>query len=986
MSIQNDWNTIGNTYGNLNDEISKSKFTYLEINNDDYLTNPEIVNIGCLCNDHSTNNRFTLSQIWKLPDTMLNNLANAKKITNDFYWVERKNINTNLIQKKPGLSCKTNSSKDYAFKDPITQKLAPNINCFESVEVTTYMNDFNNPLQANTAIDLFGYFYADTTGDWTFTILPSDGNLTFSSLWISNDNAVYDYTNYNSDIKFGSNNSSFTITLVQGEYYPIRLQIASMLNSPTSNGILSITTPTGSLITNNSNNNFVTFQKSDGSIYFKQLMYYCFIQNEQNTNMYDTFFIMPGETDNYKSIKKLKNNYPLQLTMKNIPITITYSGKETIKKNNSTPISIKLPKGVNIQIVNAKWGILIPATIIYYVPVTVPAIGTVQNTTGSITGAAKTSEAGQTLNYALQAYNYPSSKIIQEKHTKIMDLSTDVTTKVQTIVNKNSLAINPTYTDLFGDPTATYMLADNYTKEIQITYSYNSVVDQSTISQLFLYLNNNGQAKIGYIWDNINCESDFNFDTPYNPCNLVCNYKLLLDNTGKLCIFDGTNMITSKNIAKILNLDLSKCVSNPEWLGNPNYKNFLNLNEKLGTGGVDKLISANGLFRLYFSNNDLILEYCLSPNNLQTPVRLSDTTINIHYTNKKNIDLYNYQINYFYRFNTRGLSGKKFLAQIKGANTKLNLLPSTPIYDNILKFDSFETKNNLYPLSFPLDGNPNYTVMSQNVGNENVCKENCINNLNCDHYFFLTDKNNNNYCILDNKNIVNPVYTTTNISNVQSSTFNKKNYYINTTCGSLPNTAVKLIKDNSVNVSELGFKDLAENAPNLTYYCGLDQYKDASKKIMDIYNSNTPSNIPSNTSLQGFRNIENFTNNDKKFYIKSPYKITNQSNINYINNMTSDFTNYSNIIGNNNMTINNTIGKYVDLSNNLGLNINYKFNGDDAIIPNKYNAKLSDKPETTLNDALKRDLEIINAQQNALYTVATITTASLLVMMIFVMK
>jgi hypothetical protein len=198
----------------------------------------------------------------------------------------------------------------------------------------------------------------------------------------------------------------------------------------------------------------------------------------------------------------------------------------------------------------------------------------------------------------------------------------------------------------------------------------------------------------------------------------------------------------------------------------------------------------------------------------------------------------------------------------------------------------------------------------------------------------------------------------------------------------------------------VSFHDLAQNAPNLTYYCGLQGYQTATNVIHGIYDTafasqpssrmtnTTVSNptvnpkapmLASNTIRAGFSNMENFTDN-------SPYKVVDQSNINTLSQMSGKFGALENKIADNNLQINNTIGRYVDLSNNLGSNMNYKFTGPDAVIPNKYTATLSSRPEATFGDGVKRDLEIITTQQNTLYTIAAITTASLIILTIFVIK
>jgi len=972
-NIQNDWNTVNSTYNNLSSKYSDVKLNYLEINNDNYTTTPEIVSIGCICNNETTDLGLKMTQFWDMPDSMINIVTNSKKIVNQYYWNEKQNMNnTQIIKRKPGLACKTNAAEGYA--NPPNQ--IADCQFFSKIDVTSYMTDFTQNLSSNTAIDLFGYFIPNSSGDWTISIPPSDGIKTFSSLWISSDNAVYDYTQINADIIPGQSSSTNpnpkTIHMITGEIYSIRLQIANMTSAPLTNAIINIIDPQGGAV--DPTNVLYTLLNADGSVYNKQLLYFAMIQNNTNKSLYNCYFISPPANDNYNTIQTLKVNDPIQFQTKNVPITITYSGDESITNTVGTSTSVVLPIGVNITIKKATWGILTKATIVYYTPQTVPASGYVPPKVDSVVGSPNSSEAGQTVNYSLLPYNYPSSKIIQQRNTKEMQLSTDVTSKVQQAVNKNSLKIGGNdYITVFGDPTATYSLAQSYPLQLQIEYTYNTVVDQTQITAPSIYLNNTGLAKIGYTWGGMSCESEFKFDTTYKACNMQCQYQLVLDNSGKFCIYDGSNMITSKDFPASMQVDITQCIVNKKWL-NPNYNYSLSVGKKLGEGGDPFLVSSNGKFKLFFDGNQLVFEYCLNPNKTTNSVKLTDnSTIDLHYTTNLNIDQRGKQLFFLYRFNTRGLSGQRFMSQVDTKNNILNYVPPFPNSNNIMKFDSFESKNGLYPLVFNTANNPNYTTIAQNVSDDSTCNKSCLDSPTCDHYFYITDKLKNNYCLLDNNNILNPVYTDTSISNVQYSILNKKNYKLNTTCGSLPNKNFQQVKDNLYNDGAVSYTDLAQNAPNLTYYCGLPEYKGASGTIKGIYN------YGSTTSQAGFSNMENFTDN-------SPYKVVDQSNISTLSQMSGNFASQENQIANMNLKINNTIGKYVDLSNNLGSHMNYKFTGSDAVIPEKYSQTLSDRPRATFNDGVKRDLEIITTQQNTLYTIAAITTASLIILTIFIIK
>jgi hypothetical protein len=101
---------------------------------------------------------------------------------------------------------------------------------------TTVQTNFESTLtsgQTNISQQYLGYFKADYTGTWTFAGNSDDA----STMWIGA-NAVTGYTipNANANTTIGS--WSFTVSLVAGQYYPIRVQFG---NGPAGPGVLTIT-------------------------------------------------------------------------------------------------------------------------------------------------------------------------------------------------------------------------------------------------------------------------------------------------------------------------------------------------------------------------------------------------------------------------------------------------------------------------------------------------------------------------------------------------------------------------------------------------------------------------------------------------------------------------------------------------------------------------------------------------------------------------
>jgi hypothetical protein len=84
----------------------------------------------------------------------------------------------------------------------------------------TYTGSWSYP--SNCSIELFGYFRPTVSGTWTFYIWTDDQ----SYIWIGN-NALSGYTTGNANATITSvvsATTSFTISLIAGVYYPIRMQ------------------------------------------------------------------------------------------------------------------------------------------------------------------------------------------------------------------------------------------------------------------------------------------------------------------------------------------------------------------------------------------------------------------------------------------------------------------------------------------------------------------------------------------------------------------------------------------------------------------------------------------------------------------------------------------------------------------------------------------------------------------------------------------
>ena len=80
------------------------------------------------------------------------------------------------------------------------------------------------------------------------------------------------------------------------------------------------------------------------------------------------------------------------------------------------------------------------------------------------------------------------------------------------------------------------------------------------------------------------------------------------------------------------------------------------------------------------------------------------------------------------------------------------------------------------------------------------------------------------------------------------------------------------------------------------------------------------------------------------------------------------------------------LDQHADLSNNLASQ-KYLFNGSESIIPSLYINRPNEKsPEITLDDGMKRDTQILLLEQNRMFTLASISAVTFLILAVFLAK
>jgi len=976
---------IQNSYTDTQTRIDKTNLAYIEIRND---MNPRLVSVGPPCNRENPGMGLTvfspnadLQQYWTVSDDVNNSLQNAAKVANGTAFDEETRIRT--LNRVPGLYVSVLNNITYASGDTnlFLENMAGSIN-----------NQFNSvSVGASTAVDLFGYFCPNVTGAWEFTIPSYMSGKLYSKLWISNDNAVYDYTNTNADICNDENldgstgdrpvTNSFTIQLTAQSIVPIRIQIITTSSYNSSSGLTFLTVKpppqstgqTGQIISGNTATEtyFVCLSADGTTPYYKQLTYFAMVSD--NSDKYKTWFLV-SSPDTYKKLRTLKLNDKYQYISRKVSTPINDVVKGAVSKAQTATTAITAPPGVPLKITNAVYGQApyvktVPSTQIYTEKKDYPGgVKTVSLATGSTFN-----NKPATLN--VQPYTKSQTYTQTVYNTEYIPQTKTVTGQTQALVNQNSLNIDPNkYGPNFGNPAVPESTGTN---TLDVEYSY--VPDQSKYTDKQIYIDTvTGQLMIKYQYSGTTYTAAINmtYAPPvWNNPSQPCPYKLILDtsdsNNVKLAVSNGGNTVGYLTIlSSSEDGQMAQALPNRTWANNTNCSKGLAAGTALTEGGQTSLISADAKYKvLITANHQVSVMYCIQP---YLTAQSGDREIN--YTTPKNLDNQN-QIYYFYRITTRGIVGKKFLAEM---NTQLKVkdlhyLPNNS--PNVLSYANMNAIPSAHLITPDGYNNQHYNIIQNQ--NQQQCETSCATSTTCDHAFLMnTASGAGGTCYVDNQNNSTPLYSTTRPANYTGGTLLKKNYSIANSC----------VSNQSPNYSKYNYKvqyeyfpdqvseftldyTAMQNRPELTYYCGLPWYQNNVAKIDNIYGSQSTvaaakqegfdTQCANQTCFQ--RNVQTLTPLVNKFS-------TTQDSISQTYNKTQQ-----------------DLQNFADLSNNLANPI-YKYSGGASLIPSIYANDRNPQPETTILDGQLKDLQQNLLVQNTMFTLASITAATCLLLAIFVAR
>jgi len=959
---------IDSYYGEINDLTKNNTYKYIEIN--ELQRSP--IDVGSMCSDEHYINSGHLDTIkyWDVEDTIDMCLLNAQKMYTNMKWEEENLIHSNSMVKQSGLSIIEKSSGGHMEED---------VQFFKDTVAKGYINDFNIETKANTSIDLFGYFVPNITGSWTFSLLNTD----IAQLWITNDRALYDYTtknaNINSDTVLNNNSKNFSIELKKNKYYPIRIQIGNLTSQSNINPILNVISPTRDLISkNSSNHNYFVSLLYNGQPYMKKLLYFGLVQSDQNRKENKKLFqcvFVNQNTQNYDTIKKLKVNEPIIFRISEVPTTITYqSAKYNVSSYDNSPINIETPPGSNLQIINSRYGLTKDRLENKPIPLTIPETDPTKTIKQDYT--TFTYKQGSNNDYKDASGQLLSSSLVDPKPVKTIyqdnwvaiPSSYDTTRINQSIIKGNQLNIGD-YNNIYGDPAPGYQ-----GKSVSIDYRYSQIFNSNdttnNITNKTLYLDSSGQLVIGYDFNGTTNSSVISILNSTDKCNDICNYVLKLKDDGDLVIYNNQKLEIWK--IKLANLpNLSKIPENKTWLQNPKRRSILNRGEKLSPSSVPELISDNGKFKLQFENGKLVVKYSSVAYN-----EIKYRNLLIRYTDTTILDK-GKQIYYLYRVNASGLNGKKFLSKTSktGNNNDNTLWYLQNNSDQILKFSSYAYNKNSQ--KFPLLTTTEYdniinTTTPYKIGNnynvvnisEPDCKTSCQNNVNCNHFFYMNTSTGGK-CMQDTASNSNPMFSYINpTQKLTSSYLGNKKYNVYTSCRNNEQTQpiktdlVKKYSDYTV-----AYNNISVNDSKNTYYCAEDTYIKNNQKILDIY-----TNKSGFTTMEGMSLIEGIDTT-----ILQPTLDRLTTNVGTLQSKQID-------VSNNYIATMNAFNKHKSLTSNLDdPNLLYKNNDIDKTLFSKFENDDDLRPDTGIQDVIKKDTNIMILQQNTLYTIGTITAATLLI-------
>lgn len=513
-------------------------------------------------------------------------------------------------------------------------------------------------------------------------------------------------------------------------------------------------------------------------------------------------------------------------------------------------------------------------------------------------------------------------------------------------------------------------------KTMNVNYKFSQTFDtngESAIKNKNIHVDLSGDLVIGYDYNGTTNSYPISFLPRNQQCDgkTLCEYYLRLEDNCSLSLYnnDNSKIWNKPLLPESVNVDV--IAQNSMWLKNPERRSILNVGEKLSPADISEIISDNGKYKLSFIDGKLTVTYgTLAYNRIFNENRDIFFTSNDHVVDGK-------QLYFLYKAQSHELMGKRVFASNTTDSDNnpvktIDILPED--YDKVLKFDKYEKEADTYPVfannAYVNLGSDQSVVSQYNVSSilsEEQCAAECKDSNQCDHFFYLkTDAES--YCLQDKVNNTLPIRTKKQPHNkISSSSMSMKTYAIESEC--LNNGKQSLEKNSATAYSDFGivYESSLENDPTKTFLCSNDTYVMNRARINEIYAGNPQGQTESFATLEGYSNTEFGTAKDIIEYKINPLmdmaKIYDENNAKHAET---------------DAELDALYASYVDLS---GKEIISKAKANDGI-PDKFKKEVSDNINTTKLDGMERDAKTLLMYENTMYTIATLSAATLVVAMI----
>jgi hypothetical protein len=960
----------------LNNEINnltlQNNYEYIQMRE----LNHTLIHVAPLCNDEDKSNTGALDIVkyWDVEDNYDMSIINAQNIYSKMKWDESTLIRSSAMIKEPGLSMTQKESKGH---------ISSEVNFFDDTKPSGYLNDFTTGVNAKTSLQLFGYFVPNMSGLWKFSLI----NTNIAQMWVSNDRALYEYTKSNANINsrtlLENNVKTFSIILRANEYYPIRIQLENSSAELNPNTILNVVSPTNELITKNTPEyNYFVSLLYNGELYLKKLLYFALVQSDRQKKnrqlLFQCVFIDPTPK-NYETMKRLKMNRHKIFKEVEVPTKITYTSAKyntTVSSDDNRPLNIKSPIGSNVFVVDSKYGLtkdrVVNRPIPQLVPETDPAKLVKQ------TNVPYTYRQGYNGNFndatgqnIQSSYISPTpKKTIYKDNWVSIPSSFNTSNTNKKLASGNELNVGSNYNAVYGDPAPGY---GNKLNSVNYRYiqDFDANADNNGITNKHIFLDKTGELVFGYDYNGTTNYSNISNIRNNEKCKTVenCNYYLVLNNDASISILNNLNVVIWTKRVNIITNSKSILV-NREWLNDPEKRETLNQGDILSPHHIKSIVSKNGKYKLKFEDGKIIVKYSVNAFNEITGNKSNET---IRYTDSSIRDN-GHQIYYLYRVNASGTKGQRFLSKTSKIRNPADntLFPLSNTANQILQFKSYNNNYNAFPLlkSSEYDAILNTTSTGTIEYKYNIhsnlspqdCKQTCTNDYNCEHYFDINTSNGKK-CLTDISDDSNPKITYTKPHpGINKSNLASKNFIINTKCPNIEQSQPikRVLQGKYAKYNIMYNKPTVNNSLN-TYYCAEDTYINNNQRITDIY-----------SNRNGFTTMEGYTIMDEPINDLATNALLLQNKQEEVVNK------YYNTIDN--------INLHNELSQRLDEDENQKYDSDKIVSKMFQRDILEPEPDTTIEEANKRDTNNIILQQNTLYTMGTISAATLLVFAILLAK